>query len=170
MQWRDGIALIVCGGLIWFIARSMLTQWKSRGSTPLRGKMNKAREWLEENGYQVIRIRERCEWTGYYDEREFSKTLTADFIVRRAARLYAVKVVNARDHGINGLKLRDQWYPLYIAYGVHGILHVDVDTDRVHVVDFALKSPPYVHWRRVANRGTWLLSGALLALAWFHGH
>jgi hypothetical protein len=170
MQWRDVVALIVCGVIVWFVARSMFSQWRSGSQVQLRGKMSSAREWLEANGYQIIRIRERCEWNGYYDEREFSKPLIADFVVRQGARLYAVKVLNARDQGINGAKLRDQWYPLYVAYGVHGVLHVDVDTERVHVVDFAVKSPPYVRWRRAANRSIWLLSGAVLALAWFHGH
>lgn len=170
MQWPEAFALVVCVGLVWFVFRSMLSQWRNHSTPPLRGKMSTAREWLEENGYQVVRIRERCQWSGYYDEREFSKQLIADFVVRQGAKLYAVKVMNARDQAINGLKLRDQWYPLYIAYGVHGVLHMDVDAERVHMVDFSVKSPPYVRWRRVVNRSVWLLSGAVLALAWIHGH
>jgi len=169
MQWRDAIAVLVGAGFLWLVGKSLFMESKRRSEIPLRGKFAAASEWLEENGYHIIRVRQRGEWIGYYGERAYKKSLIADFIVRQGARYYAVKLVSSRDRGVTGVKLRDQWFPVYVAFGVEGILHVDVESEKVHVVDFDVKSPRYVVWRKAVNRGLWFLSGAIVTLAWLHG-
>ncbi|RIV22994.1 hypothetical protein D2Q93_08500 [Alicyclobacillaceae bacterium I2511] len=169
MDWRDGGALLLAVGLLWILFRSLF--WHRRGNqqVPLKGKFKATREWLDGNGYQVLRVRERAEWAGYYDDRQFQKTLIADFIVRQGTHSYVVKIASERDKGINGVKLRDQWYPLVIAFGVHGVLHIDVDGERVHVIDFELKQPGYARRKRWIQHGTWLVMGILLAFVLSHG-
>lgn len=170
MQIREAFALMIGVGVLLLVVRSILQQWRSRApGTPLRGKFKAAEEWLEGNGYHIIRVRDRGEWTGFYGDRQFRKQLIADFIVRQGAKTYAVKLVSARERSVNGSKLRDTWFPMSIVFGVKGILHVDVENERVHIVDFELKSPRRVIWAKVINRGLWLLSGMLIALTWMHG-
>lgn len=169
MGWRDVFALLMCAGIVYWLVKSIFSQLRHRSETPLRGKLSAARDWLEANGYRIIRVRERGEWVGYYGDKAFKKSLIADFVVRKGAKSYAVKLVQSRDQGVNGVKLRDLWFPLYTAFHVQGILHLDVDQERVHVIDFEIKRPSYVLWRTVFNRMLWFLAGAVVALAWFHG-
>ncbi len=170
MGWQDGVGLIIGLGFVLLVLRSMFQHWRNnRSDTPLKGKMSVAKAWLEENNYQIIRVRERSEWVGFYDAREFRKQYIADFIVRRGGKYYAVKVLNAREGSLNGLKMRDLWYPLQQGFAVDGILHLDLDHDKAHTVDFELKSPSYVWIRKMVHRLLWLLAGMLLALVLFHG-
>ncbi|MDQ0188372.1 hypothetical protein JI721_15635 [Alicyclobacillus cycloheptanicus] len=169
MQLREAFALMIGLGVLLLVARSIINQWRGRGAgTPLRGKFKAAQEWLEANGYHILRVRDRGEWTGYYGTRAFHKHLIADFIVRQGGKTYVVKLASAREKGMNGAKLRDTWYPMYVVFGVKGILHVDVENEQVQVVDFEVKPPPHVVWSKVINRALWLLSGMLIALVWMH--
>ncbi|MBX5436295.1 MAG: hypothetical protein IRZ33_03660 [Alicyclobacillaceae bacterium] len=167
MGWLDGLAWLLCGLLVLVVVRSLLVRTGAE-RVPLHGRFHAAREWLEGNGYQVVRVRERAEWLGYYDDREFRKPLVADFIVRKGSRYYAVKLVSPRDPGVSGARLRDQWYPLWTAFDVSGILHIDLDSEQVHIIDFELKRPRYLHWRTVLNRGLWLISGVVITYAWLY--
>lgn len=169
MQWQDGVAILMGVALVFVVLRSMFSQWGGGKEVPIRGKLRAASEWLEENGYQIVKVRQRAEWTGYYDAREFRKQLIADFVVRKGARTYVVKVLNARDQSVNGQRFRDQWQPLIEAFQVHGVLHIDVDKEQVHEVDYSIRSPKYVAGRKVINRALWMVSGALVALVWLHG-
>jgi len=169
VQWQDGVAILIGAALVIMVLRSMFSQWGGGKEVPVRGKLRAASDWLEENGYQIIKIQQRADWTGYYDAREFHKQLIADFIVRKAARTYVVKVLNARDQGVNGQRLREQWQPLIQAFHVHAVLHLDVDKERVHEIDFSIQSPKYVVGRKILNRVLWMIGGALVALVWLHG-
>jgi|GEM_PF-4058794 len=169
MDWQLGFAIVV--GVIFVLAlvQSMFRQWRGgRNHIPLKGRLHVARQWLEDNDYQIVRVRERSEWIGYYDSREFRKQYIADFIVKQGGKFYVVKIHSSRDTGLSGQKLRDHWYPLYMAFQVDGVLHLDVEREQVHVVDFELRSPPFLLWRRVINRSLWFLAGMIVALAWFH--
>lgn len=169
MDWQQGIALVIGVVFVLGLLQSMFRQWRGGDvKVPLKGRLHAAREWLEANGYQIVRVRERSEWVGYYDSREFRKQYIADFIVKQGGKLYAVKIQSSRDTGLSGQKLRDNWYPLFMAFRVNGVLHLDLDKDQVHVADFDLKTPPFIVWRRVINRSLWFLAGMIVALAWFH--
>lgn len=167
MQWRDAFAILLGVLLVVMVIRSMFNQWGGNKDTPIRGRLKAASEWLEENGYQIQRVRQKAEWAGYYDAREYKKQMIADFIVRKGARTYVVKVMSARDQGMNGHKLRADYVPLIEAFGVQGVLQIDMEKEDVHEIDSSLKSPSFVLWRRVLNRALWMLGGALLALMWF---
>lgn len=169
MYVRDVFALVIAALLVYVVMKSMFRQWGGEKQTPLRGKFRTAMDWLEENGYQVLRVRQRVKWTGYYDSRQFEHQLIADFIVRKGAKTYVVKLANTRDKGVNGLMLRGDWHPLVTAFNVSGALQVDVENEQVHSIDFTLKSPSYVLWRRVLNRLLWFGTGVLAAVVWLHG-
>lgn len=169
MQWQDALAMMLGLAVVSWVAWSILDHWRQSGArAQVRGKMKEAQDWLDGNGYRVVRARVRGEWIGYYDQRAFRKPLIADFVVRKGARYYAVKVMNARDQGVSGQRLRDQWYPLAVGLNVHGILHLDMERESVHVVDFDVRAPAHVMWRRVLNRSLWLLAGVVVALAWLN--
>lgn len=169
MRIADVFALLVAAALIWIVVKSMFKQWGGDKQVPLRGKFRAAMDWLEENGYEIVRVRQRATWTGYYDNRQFERQLIADFIVRKGARTYVVKLSNTRDKGMNGIKMRGEWQPLVAAFHVSGALQIDVDNEQVHSIDFTTKSPPYVVWRKILNRALWFVSGALAAIIWLHG-
>ncbi|QQE76964.1 hypothetical protein [Alicyclobacillus sp. SO9] len=169
MGWQQAAAILIGAAFVLLVLKSMFGQWRqSDNKTPLRGRFSTAKEWLEENGYKILKIRQRSEWVGYYDSREFRKQYIADFVVKKGAKSYAVKLQSARDKGLSGQKVRDMWYPLFTAFQVDGILHLDVDNDKVHLIDFQLKSPGFVRWRTFVNRSLWFLSGMIAALALFH--
>lgn len=169
MGWADLFAILLGLLLVGLVIRSMFAQWGASRETPVRGRQRAALEWLEENGYQIVRVRQRAQWTGYFDSREFRKQLIADFIVRKGARNYVVKVKSSRDRGLNGQKFREQWQPLIEGFHVHGALQIDLDKDEVHEVDYSIQSPRYIIWQKVLNRVLWMLAGALIALMWLHG-
>jgi len=170
MQWRDGLAIVIGSIFVLWVSKSILLHVRQGAhETPLRGKLSAARDWLEENGYTIVRVRDRVEWVGYYDEKEYKKQFIADFIVRQGPKYYAVKVQNSRDKGVSGQKLRDNWYPLFVNFAVHGVLHLDVDAERAHVIDFDIHRPSYVRWRIFINRSLWFAAGMVVALAWLHG-
>lgn len=169
MQWSDFLVIIACVAFVGFILRSMFSQWRGIDSgVALKGKYQAAREWLEGNGYRVIRIREHAEWAGYYNEKEYRKQLVADFIVRHGPKMYAVKVSSARDEPITAQRMRDYWYLFYTVFGVHGVLHIDVAEERIAVIDFDVQFPRYVYWKKVINRTVWFLSGMIFTFILIH--
>ncbi|GGI95829.1 hypothetical protein GCM10010885_01880 [Alicyclobacillus cellulosilyticus] len=130
----------------------------------------RARAWLEQRGYHIVREGARAEWIGYVDARAFRKVLVADFLVAKGPRRYVVKLSNPMQPGppMNGSRLREDVYPLAVAFAANGVLWMDPDRQTVHEMDFEVRSPASVVWRRFGHRAGWLLSGALLMFIWLH--
>lgn len=137
-------------------------------SPPLSDHLKRAEDWLQANGYHVVRGRQEAEWIGYHDNDEFRKLLAVDFIARKGADYYAVKVTQMAEVEVSGLRLREEWFPVWNAFSVKGILHLDVMEGRAHTIDFDLKVPRYVGVRRLGHRTGWVLAGALAMFAWLH--
>ncbi|MCF8563606.1 hypothetical protein LLE49_02490 [Alicyclobacillus tolerans] len=166
---RDGLALLVGAALVLVVLRSLFSHWTHpEAGVPLQGKLHAARAWLEGNGYQVVRVRPHAQWSAFYDTQEFQKALSPDFIVRKGAKSFAVLVMQYDEKPVQD-QIGENWYPLIHAFGVDGVLHIDVDRERVHSVDFEVKAPSYMMWKAVFNRVMWVLAGVLMALAWLHG-
>jgi len=171
MQWSDILMILACVVFIGVILRSMFSQWRGVDSgVALKGKYHAAREWLEGNGYRIIRIREQAEWVGYYNEKAYRKQLVADFIVRQGPKTYAVKILSARDEQVNAQRMRDFWYLFFTAFGVNGVLHIDVNEERASLIDFDVQSPRYLLWKRITNRSLWFLAGMVFTFILIHKH
>ncbi len=168
MQWRDLFALAGCLAMVYWLGKSVFFS-KRPTEVPLRGKLSAARNWLDDNGYQIVRVRDRVEFAAFYGDKEYKKSFIADFVVRKGAKYYAVKLASARDTGVSGAKLREQWFPVYVVFGVQGILRIDVDEERVQVIDFSWKTPGHLRRRAMMQRLGWFLLGVLVAMAWLHG-
>ncbi|MCL6593229.1 MAG: hypothetical protein K6T31_04570, partial [Alicyclobacillus sp.] len=66
-MWQTVWAILFCIVFVYVIARSLWSQWRQQEPpVPLQGRYQAARTWLEAHGYQVVRVRERCDWIGYY--------------------------------------------------------------------------------------------------------
>lgn len=155
--------LIAMGGA-WSIWQSLL---RKRVAPKLSGRYQAARQWLEGNGYEVLKEKCESEWTAYYDDRVYRVPLAADFIVRKGAHTYAVNA-GSGDSEMTVERLQSEGYPVCAAFGVDGLLVIDVEREAVHTADFELKHPSGFWVRRAMNRSLWLLSGVLIAFAWMH--
>ncbi|MCL6599844.1 MAG: hypothetical protein K6T81_14075 [Alicyclobacillus macrosporangiidus] len=169
MQRTDVWAILFCALFALAVFRSLLNRMGQGSQVPLEGHYQAARRWLEDNGYTIVAVHPQCEWHGYYGNEHYQWPLTADFIVRQGARYFAVILARERSETVTETELRAEWYPVSVAFGVHGLLHMDVDGEQVHQVDFELTHPPSLRWRRIVNRSLWFLGGMLAALALFHG-
>lgn len=134
----------------------------------LNDHAERAQAWLATQGYVVVRGRQEAEWIGYHDKDEFRKLLSVDYIVRKGADYYAVKLTHTAGTEVSGLKLREEWYPLWNAFGVKGIIHLDVLENQSHTIDFEVKTPYYVRLRRLSLRSGLMATGALVMFAWMH--
>lgn len=164
--WALLIGIVVVGGTL----RSLFKHWRSTpDGVPLQGWYQAAENWLQGNGYQVLRRRQKAHWSGYVDETEYKQALVADFIVRKAGSSYAVQV-GKWDFGLAlGAEMRANWFPICSAFRVDGVLFIDVDGEATHSIDFQVAPPSYVVWKHVMNRIIWLMSGVLMTFAWLHG-
>lgn len=170
MHWSDVWFIAIGCFIVGMVLKSMFRHWQTPSElSPLEGWYKSTEKWLEGNGYQVLRRKQRAKWRGYLDTQEYEHALTADFIVRKDGKTYAVEVGAWNNELLSEDQLKSNWYPIYSAFGVEGILFVDVDHEAVHTVDFEVTSPSYVVWKRVFNRGLWLVSGVIVTFAWLHG-
>lgn len=135
---------------------------------PLNHHAELAEAWLASQGYIVVRDRQEAEWIAYHDKDEFRKRLSVDYIVRQGASYYAVKLTQTSDIEVSGLRLREEWYPLWNAFGVKGIIQLDVYANQAHTIDFEIKQPRYVMLRRWSAKSSWLAAGAFMMFAWMH--
>jgi len=164
--WAFLIGILVVGGTL----RSIFVHWRSTPQgVPLQGWYQAAENWLQGNGYQVLRRGQKANWSGYVDATEYKEALVADFIVRKAGSSYAVQVGKWDSESSSGTELRTKWFPVCSAFRVDGVIFIDVDGEAIHNVDFEVASPSYVVWKQIMNRMMWLMSGVLMTFAWLHG-
>jgi hypothetical protein len=169
METQDVLAILVAVVFVYGVTRSVWRWWQSKEQlTPLHGRPAAARDWLEKNGYHIVRTAERAVWYGYVDTREYVREWTVDFIVRKNARDYAVKLFDARRDSLSEDRLRSEWFPLFEACGVQGLILIDPDGEVVRHMEFVVRPPARVFWKRIGQRALWLAAGVVMALAWFH--
>ncbi|MCL6517787.1 hypothetical protein [Alicyclobacillus sp.] len=168
MQGEDVWAILLGAAFLLLVARSLMSRsWQST-PVPLEGPHQAARRWLEDNGYIIVAVRPEAEWHAYHGAQHVQRTLFADFLVRQGARYFAVVLARNLTDGALESRLAADWYLITQAFGVEGLLHVDVENELVHEVDFELTHPPSYRWRQLLNRSLWFLGGVLFAFALFH--
>lgn len=170
MRWSEIFAILLCCIIVALVVKSIFRQWLVQPEgEPLAGWYHEAERWLQANGYEVVRRKQTASWFGYLDSHEYQEPLKADYIVHKDGKSYVVEVGAFDAELFSGKQIRSSWYPICSAFGVEGILFVDVNHETVHTVGFEVVSPSYVRWKRVLNRGLWLMSGVVMTFIWLHG-
>ena len=169
MTFANWLGIMGAAALLVFVWIALFPPGEKKGeSAKLSDHMDRAKAWLADNGYHIVRGRQVAQWVGYYDKDEYRKLLSIDFIVRKGADYFAVKVTRDQDQEISGLKLREEWFPLCDAFGVKGILHLDVSSGEPHTIDFEVVPPRYVRIRQLGYKSGWMLTGAIAMFALLH--
>jgi len=109
---------------------------RARMRTALAGEKRAAR-LLEENGYRIEKTQERAFWWITVDDETIEIQLRADYIVVRADRRYVAEIKTgdvAPDP--THPATRRQLLEYDLAYGLDGVLLVDVAGRRIHRVAF----------------------------------
>jgi len=139
------LALIVTGGLLLIVLlHQTLYAWLRRRRMALRlirarkGE-SRARELLEARGYSVIGTQFGCSYTISIDGEDLAVPLRADYLVTREGLRYVAEVkTGAYAPYLRTPATRRQLLEYRIAFDVDGVLLVDAEEERVHVVQFPL--------------------------------
>jgi hypothetical protein len=137
------LALIVAGALaLVLFLRQALTRWLRRRRTVervLRARKGetRARVLLEDRGYAVIGAQFGCSYTIRIDDEDLVIPLRADYLVARDGLRYVAEVkTGALAPYLRTPATRRQLLEYRIAFDVDGVLLVDAEQNRIHVVQF----------------------------------
>jgi hypothetical protein len=141
-------------GLIAFIlvAYKLLETLKERrvkaaASAGERAVDRVARAILEKRGYGVRAAGVKAPYQTMANGRLYKSQLPADLIAvdEKSGRRYAVLVETSGDEAsqYGRAEGRAKLLPLQILHGTHGVLVVDVENEKINVVRFRLKTPPW---------------------------
>jgi hypothetical protein len=137
------LALIVAAGLLVFLvlyhgiyARLRRRRIIDRIVRARKGE-SRARDLLEARGYSVIGAQFGCSYTISIDGEDLAIPLRADYLVTRDGRRYVAEVkTGAYAPYLRTSATRRQLLEYRVAFDVDGVLLVDAEQDRVHVVRF----------------------------------
>src|SRR5579875_909764 len=161
-----GLALLAACICVGIVIRSLCREWLYRDrEVGVDGLKSVARKWLEENGYDILRIEGKAEYVGWVDDSQWSYSMSADFIARKNGREYAVFVTLEK---VPETEVNEKYFPLTVILGVHGELFVDVLHERIQRAEFSIAKPRGQLMRQWLHNLAWLSGGALVVFAWLH--
>jgi hypothetical protein len=148
MPWADiSRAQLLCvaalGVLGWLaLLRQLFRRWSVRHA--LRQRMARARQaerdaprWLAKHGYAVLDAQLTSEYEVSLDGEPIRISVRADYIVEREGLRYVAEVKSgAAAPRIETQATRRQLLEYRFAFEVDGVLLVDAETERVHIVRF----------------------------------
>jgi len=132
-----GLALVQTARLWW---RGASRRWRlaAQSARATAGEV-RAEKLLARAGYRVEARQVTQRWSVGVDGAAAEVTLRADFVVMRRGRRYVAEVKTGGEApDIAGPATRRQLLEYRCAFGVDGVLLVDAEAGRVHVVEFAL--------------------------------
>jgi hypothetical protein len=142
------IALAVTAGLLLMIVvRQAFSAWLRRrriAGRVLRARKGetRARELLEARGYSVIAAQFGCSYSLSIDAEDLLIPLRADYIVARDGQRYVAEVkTGAYAPYLRTPATRRQLLEYRMAFDVDGVLLVDAEQERIHVVRFPFPEP-----------------------------
>jgi hypothetical protein len=152
------------------LLRQAALRWAARRR--LLRRMRRARQgelqaprWLEELGYAVTGSQVASGYSVSIDGQQVAISVRADYLVERAGLRYVAEVKTGRAAPrIQTHATRRQLLEYRMAFAVDGVLLVDAETRRVHVVRFPLGLRAAAASARLAWVVTVILAG-LCALA-----
>jgi hypothetical protein len=162
-EWLAACAVVA----LLLLLRQALARWAARWR--LRRRMQRARQgereapgWLEALGYTVIGSQVSGGYTLSVDGESAAISVRADFIVERAGLRYVAEVkTGLAAPRIQSQATRRQLLEYRMAFSVDGVLLVDAEAQRVHVVCFPLGLAPATAPLRPLG---WLIAATLVGL------
>ena len=159
--------------VLWLMQRAF-ARWSVR--LRLRGRMRRARRaeldaprWLLDHGYTVTAAQVSRAYALLVDGDELCVQVRADYLVEREGLHYVAEVKTGMSApSLRTQATRRQLLEYRMAFAVDGVLLVDAEAERVHVVRFPLdlERTPRV------TQDAWLLAAALLlalaVIVWLH--
>ena len=146
---------------LWWRAASLRWRLAEQSARATAGEAL-AEKLLVKAGYRIEARQATQRWAVHVDGVPAQVTLRADFVVRRRGRRFVAEVKTGQDApDVAAPATRRQLLEYRCAFGVDGVLLVDAEARKVHVVDFALPTPPS-SLRAVTIA---LVAGALLGAA-----
>jgi Holliday junction resolvase len=163
---REWLALVALAALL-LLLRQALKEWAARWR--LRRRMRRARQgereapsWLEALGYAVVGSQVSGGYTLSVDGESTAINVRADFIVERAGVRYVAEVKTGQAAPrIQNQATRRQLLEYRMAFAVDGVLLIDAETRRVHVVCFP---PGLVETAEPARLLGWLVATLMFGL------
>ncbi|HEY2747613.1 MAG TPA: hypothetical protein VGL86_23490 [Polyangia bacterium] len=102
-----------------------------------------AEKLLTKAGYRIEARQATQRWSVGVDGEAAEVTLRADFVVARGGKRWVAEVKTGDDApDVAAPATRRQLLEYRCAFGVDGVLLVDAEARRVHVIDFALPAAP----------------------------
>jgi hypothetical protein len=112
--------------------RTILARVRRAGEGELR-----AAQWLEELGYEISGAQVCVDYPVYVDEQLITVSLRADYLVKKdGARFVAEVKTGGAAPRIETAATRRQLLEYRVAFAVDGVLLVDAEAERVHVITF----------------------------------
>jgi threonine aldolase len=156
LAFAAGVALVLAAGaaLGWSRRRTLRARLARASAGEAR-----AAGLLSDAGYAILGAQVAVEHAVWLDDRPVTAQLRADYLVAKAGARYVVEVKTGRvAPRIDTTATRRQLLEYRVAFDVDGVLLVDAEVGRIHVVTFPRLAPP-----RASRARSWAL--ALLAVA-----
>jgi hypothetical protein len=128
------------GLLIFIILRPVYRRFKGEPGTvgsPVQQR-HAVVKMLEEQGYRVYEGKQKVEIQAFIDDKEVQSRVYADYLAERDGKRYVVKVAKSRDQfRLTGAYIRDTFHLYQWIFQPDGILYVNKETNRTHLIRFA---------------------------------
>jgi hypothetical protein len=141
------VLAVTAGVLLILVLPQALSSWLRRRRIVgrlmrARKGESRARALLEARGYSVIGAQFACSYTLAIDGEDLVVPLRADYLVTRDGRRYVaeVKTGTYAPH-LRTPATRRQLLEYRIAFDVDGVLLVDAEQERIHLVQFPFPEP-----------------------------
>jgi hypothetical protein len=119
------------------VSRLVQRRRLSRRMRRARQAEQQAPRWLTRHGYTVTAVQLAREYTLTLDAEDVAIQVRADYLVERKGRTYVAEVKSGQAApSIQTQATRRQLLEYRMAFDVDGVLLVDAETQRVHVVGF----------------------------------
>ncbi|WP_054949526.1 hypothetical protein [Numidum massiliense] len=133
--------------------------WKQRRQEPAADvpTSGKVVQLLQSEGYDIVAGRTAFPLRMAYGNKESTVKMTADYIVKKRNRTYAVKTEREDGEAVSLKRVRERYLPICLAFQADGVVIVSKDRTKAHCVTIA-RGPR----RTAASRLSWVVGAFLL--------
>ncbi|GFN23332.1 MAG: hypothetical protein IMW96_10695 [Thermoanaerobacteraceae bacterium] len=157
---------LLIGALVaaWWIKRRQAQRLAARLRRARRAEKDAIR-FLTEKGYRVVDVQRREPVVMVIDGREYKGAVRADIVARKGRKTYIVEVKSGRQGEDPGkAEIRRQLLEYFLVYRPHGLLLLDMQGRKMHLISFRLGGNWYNKLQGLPEIWRYALAGSLGAL------